>query len=293
METHRIFGDAFWNTMVAENPAKGNGFTYTKGLFTYNYDGHAMINHGGDVVGFHPMTAFFPDDNIAVVILSNDDNFKRFDILSAVADGLLGKKYKYPKQESNAENAHAKDVAIVIEPTVLESYTGNYELAPGYVVAITTEDGKLKYTQLWDDVTIINPPGKEVHHFAIDGVTLIFSGFTANKAAQLRIVTDNEDSVFMRLDKDPDLTLYDKYSGVFFCRSLNTSATFYTQKGILRYKLGTDAASYVASPPDGEDTFATTHGTVSFLKDEAGTIKGFTLNHQRALNMVFVKKKSE
>ena len=294
METHRVFGDAFWNTMVAENPAKGKGFTYTKGLFNFTYLTHTMINHGGDVVGFHPITAYFPDDKITVVILSNDDNFKRYDILGAATNLLLGEKYKYPKANTNAatqEGAVAE--TITVDAALLESYTGNYELAPGYVLAITTEEGKLKLTQMWNGVNLFVQPAKEEHHFAVEDVNLGFSDFALGKAAQLRVVTADEDSVYKRLDKDPDLTLYDKYAGTFFSKSLNAKITFFTENGILRYKLGSNTDSHVASPPDSEDLFSTSHGKVTFVKNEAGAIKGFTLNHDRALNMEFVKQKSE
>ena len=294
MESHRVFGDAFWNTMITENPAKGKGFTYTKGLFNFKYSGHTMINHGGDVVGFHPITAYFPDDKITVVILSNDNNFKRYDILGAATDLLLGEKYDYPKAEANvATKEVAVPETITVDPALLESYTGNYELAPGYVIAITTEEGKLKFNQLWDGVNLFFPPTKEAHHFAIDGAQISFIDFAAGKAANLRVVTDNEDSMYKRLYKDPDLTLYDKYTGEFFSKSLNSKITFFTEHGILRYRLGNNTNSDVANPPESEGVFSTGHGEVIFTKNETGAITGFTLNHERALNMEFVKQKSE
>lgn len=294
METHSVFGDAFWNSMTAENPAQGNGFVYTKGLFNFTYLKHAMINHGGDVVGFHPMTAYFPDDKITVVILSNDDNFKRYDILGAATTLLLGENYIYPKTKANAAiQREAVAETITIDPALLGSYNGNYELAPGYLLAITTEEGKLKLTQLWDGVNLFVPPAKGEHHFAVDGVDLFFNEFVANKAAQLRVVTADEESIYKRLDKDPDFPLYEKYAGTFFSKSLNAKITFFTENSILRYKLGNEAGSHVASPPDSEDLFSTSHGKVTFIKNETGAITGFILNHERALNMEFIKQKSE
>ena len=291
MESHRVFGDAFWNTMITENPATGKGFTYTKGLFNFTYLTHTMINHGGDVVGFHPMTAYFPDDKITVVIVSNDDDFKRYNILGAATTLLLGKKYKYPKAKANVTTQEvAIPETITIDAALLESYTGNYELAPGYVIGITNEEGKLKLTQMWDGVNLFFPPVKEAHHFAIEGATIIFGDFTTGKAATLRVVTASEDSIYKRLDKDPDLTLYDKYIGTFFSKSLNSKITFFTKNGILRYRLGNEADSHVASPPDSEGVFSTSHGEVIFTKNETGGITGFTLNHERALNMEFVKQ---
>lgn len=289
METHRKFGDTFWNIMIAESPAKSRGFTYTKGLFNFKYANHTMISHGGDVVGFHPITAYFPDEKIGVVILSNDDDFERYAILGAAADILLGDKYDYPKTESTKKEEDVVTENISIEPSVIESYTGNYELTPGYIMTIANDGGKLKLTQLWDETTVIVNPAKENHHFTISGIRLIFSDFVNGKATQLRIITGDEDSTYKRMSAEPDYTLYDKYAGTFYCKALNATMTFFTEKGILRYRFK-DNESYIASPPDSEDNFSTRHGNIRFTKNQAGNITGFILDHERVLNMVFLKQ---
>lgn len=289
MESHRVFGTTFWNTMLSENPAKGKNFTYTKGLFHFKYAGHNMINHGGDVVGFHPITAYFPKEKIAVVILGNDDDFERYAILGAAVDLLLGDQYDYPKAETSIVAKPDEAKPISIDPLLLESYTGNYELTPGYIITITHEDGKLRLTQLWDETSLFVAPSKEANHFEIAGVRLIFNDFSMGKAAQLRIVTSDEDSIYKRLDKDPDFTLYDQYVGSFYCKALKTSIRFFTEKGILRYKLE-NSQPYLASPPNSDGVFSTSHGKISFKKDALGNITGFLLNHERAMNMEFLKQ---
>ncbi|AWG26749.1 serine hydrolase domain-containing protein [Flavobacterium kingsejongi] len=290
MQTHHVFGDAFWKAMVAGNPAQGKGFVYTKGLFNLKYANHTMINHGGDVVGFHCITAYFPDDKIAIVVLSNDDDFERYPVLGAAVDLLLGDKYDYPKV-ANATDTVAKiqAEAVTIDPAIQESYVGNYELSSGYVIKITIEEGKLKMTQLWNKVGLLLQPAKEEHHFNVEDLSLIFSGFKLGKATELRIVGDGENSLFKRLDKDPDVTIYDKYTGSFYCKSLDSKITLFTENGILYYRMG-DKESYSASPPQAEDLFSTSHGKITFIKDEKGEFTAFTLSHPRAINMQFVKQ---
>lgn len=290
MESHRLFGDAFWNTMIAAHPATGNNFTYTKGLFNFKYAGRTMISHGGDVVGFHPLSAYFPDEKITAVLLSNDDDFKRYEILSAAVDLLLGDKYDYPKiEKSTPEKQDTLAEPVLLDPLLLESYVGNYELTAGYVIAISAEEGKLRLTQLWDDTSLFVPPSTEAHQFEITGLRLIFNAFSAGKALQLRIITSDEDSTYKRLDKDPDFTFYDKYTGTFYCKELKASIAFFTEKGILRYRLE-HSEPYIASPTESEDRFSTSHGKVSFKRNESGTITGFILDHQRAMGMEFLKQ---
>ncbi|UUC44084.1 serine hydrolase domain-containing protein [Flavobacterium cerinum] len=290
METHRTFGTAFWTTMLTENPAKGKGFLYTKGLFHFKYNNHMMISHGGDLIGFHPITAYFPDDKVAVVILANDDDFERYTILDATVSQLLGEKYTYPKTEMPTEaKKKVIEEVITVPPALLESYTGNYELRSGYIIAITNERDLLKLTQLWDNVTAFIQPAKEVHHFTIGDISLTFGDFTKDKAMQLQIITSDENSVYKRTDKEPDLTLYTKYTGQFYNKALNATIVFFTENGILRYKWN-DTISYIASPPESDDLFFTKHGKITFIKNETGTVTGFMLNHERALNMEFIKQ---
>ena len=62
MQTHRVFGDAFWKSMTEDDAYKNESLTYTKGLFIYPYRTKTMINHGGDVSGYHPFLGYFPED---------------------------------------------------------------------------------------------------------------------------------------------------------------------------------------------------------------------------------------
>ncbi|KAF7348644.1 Beta-lactamase domain-containing protein [Mycena venus] len=39
------------------------------------YCGHVMIEHGGDTLGFHSQITRFPDDNLGIAVLTNDDTF--------------------------------------------------------------------------------------------------------------------------------------------------------------------------------------------------------------------------
>ncbi|WP_116788108.1 serine hydrolase [Flavobacterium psychrotrophum] len=290
MESHRVFGPAFWNTMTAENPAQGKGFAYTKGLFNFKYAGRTMISHGGDVVGFHPITAYFPAEKIGVVILGNDDDFKRYEILGAAVDLLLGDTYDYPKVENSiTEKQNDEDKTITVSPSLLESYAGNYELTPGFTIAIVVENGTLRLTQLWDLTSVLVKPSNETHHFEIAGANLAFSNFEAGKATQLHIVTSEEDSVYNRMDKEPDFTLYDKYAGTFYCKALKATITFFTEKGILYYKLK-NSEPFIASPPDSEGAFSTSHGSILFKVEASGNVTGFLLNHERVLNMEFLKQ---
>ncbi|KAJ3516168.1 hypothetical protein NLJ89_g1292 [Agrocybe chaxingu] len=67
---------------------------YGAGQWRYSYQGHDIIEHGGSNPGYKTQVARFPDDNLAIITLSNDEHGGP--LLEAVkfriADELLGLK---------------------------------------------------------------------------------------------------------------------------------------------------------------------------------------------------------
>lgn len=69
-----LLSPASWHAMQAEvvlNDGLGSG--YGLGVFVGKLDGHRMIWHDGEVMGFTAGNYIFPDDKVAVVVLTNQD----------------------------------------------------------------------------------------------------------------------------------------------------------------------------------------------------------------------------
>ncbi|KAJ7160945.1 beta-lactamase/transpeptidase-like protein, partial [Mycena filopes] len=65
--------------------------TYGGGQYQSNYRGHDLIEHGGDVQGFHSMITRFPYEGAGVAILINDDLFYPREIIRyRLMDELFG-----------------------------------------------------------------------------------------------------------------------------------------------------------------------------------------------------------
>ena len=47
---------------------------YGAGQWRYSYQGHDIIEHGGHNPGYRTQVTRFPDDNLGIIILSNDEN---------------------------------------------------------------------------------------------------------------------------------------------------------------------------------------------------------------------------
>jgi len=72
MMDRRLLSPASYHAQQSDIPLKdGRASGYGLGVFVGSLDGHRMLQHGGEVSGFTSRNNVFPDDRVAVVVLSN------------------------------------------------------------------------------------------------------------------------------------------------------------------------------------------------------------------------------
>jgi len=106
---------------------------YACGLMVHTVNGHKVIEHGGGIEGFTTMLAYYPEDKLTVVVLSNFNGPAPPDIASKLAALAHGEKVVLLSER--------KEVAV--NPKLLDGYVGNYELAPKFILTVTREGDKL------------------------------------------------------------------------------------------------------------------------------------------------------
>jgi CubicO group peptidase (beta-lactamase class C family) len=74
MVGQRILKPASYKEMQTENLLKdGSGTQYGLGIAVKNISGHRALEHGGEVSGFAAENLVFPDEGVAVAVLTNQD----------------------------------------------------------------------------------------------------------------------------------------------------------------------------------------------------------------------------
>ncbi len=106
---------------------------YAFGLTVATQDGHKRIEHNGGIEGFNTVLAYYPDDKLTVVVLSNINGSAPDQMYSKLAAVAFGAQVTLPSER--------KDVTVA--PTILEQYVGTYELAPKINMMITLANGQL------------------------------------------------------------------------------------------------------------------------------------------------------
>jgi CubicO group peptidase (beta-lactamase class C family) len=148
--------------------------SYGMGFFLTSYRGHYLVHHGGNIDGFSALVTFMPQENIGMVILTNQNGSVVPTVLSYnVYDRLLGldqigwtKRIKDQQEKAKAATEETKKKGYTSQRTGthpahdLAEYAGEYE-HPAYGVAkVGIENGKLSFT--------FNGLGGPLNHFHYD-----------------------------------------------------------------------------------------------------------------------------
>jgi CubicO group peptidase (beta-lactamase class C family) len=176
----------------APSPDKELGdLSYGMGFFVTSYRGHKFVHHGGNIDGFSALVAFLPQDNIGLVILTNQNASALPAVVAYnVWDRLLGMdqvdwtaRIKQQRALTKASEQEAKQKGYTTQRTGthpshdLPEYAGEYE-HPGYgIVKIEYASGALKldYHGLGGVLThfhydVFEVPKDDLNHFSEEKV---------------------------------------------------------------------------------------------------------------------------
>jgi len=143
----------------APSPDKELGdLAYGMGFFVTTYRGHKFVHHGGNIDGFSALVAFLPQENIGLVILTNQNASPLPAVVAYnVWDRLLGldqidwtARVKQQRAMTKSSEQEAKQKGYTTQRTgthpshELAEYAAEYE-HPGYgIVKIDYANGALK-----------------------------------------------------------------------------------------------------------------------------------------------------
>ena len=92
---------------------------------------HKQVGHGGGIPGFASYIARFPEDDAAVIVLSNNIASNAQAVAAALAGTLFGEKVVLPGERK----------PISLQSAVLNRYVGTYQVGP-LLIAFTNENGR-------------------------------------------------------------------------------------------------------------------------------------------------------
>lgn len=111
-------------------PGKGN---YGYGWYVEKQFESRVIGHSGWLDGFHSYFIRIPDKRVSVIVLSNLDSTPARTIASALAAIAVGDRH----------NALKERHTVRVNAQAFGAYVGDYEVAPNFIISISSEGGKL------------------------------------------------------------------------------------------------------------------------------------------------------
>ncbi|HEX2827573.1 MAG TPA: serine hydrolase [Burkholderiales bacterium] len=106
---------------------------YASGWFVGQQQGHRMIWHNGGIGGFSSHLAYFPAEQVTVVVLSNHATGDADAVARGLASITLGEPWALPRRRE----------PIAVAPELIEQYVGTYRFPGGQTVSVTLSQGRL------------------------------------------------------------------------------------------------------------------------------------------------------
>ncbi|KAJ7182523.1 beta-lactamase/transpeptidase-like protein [Mycena crocata] len=172
--------------------------TYGGGQYRSNYCGHDLIEHGGDLQGFHSMFTRFPFEGAAVAVLSNDDLYIPREIIRyRIMDELFGLE---PVDWTTRYKQLATGTALVRASMVSTPRSANAKPPTGGLSSLVGKYGNPGYTEV-ELCQILPPPSSATDGCAAVGKTLnsTFASFIDPSVPTLVFTWDRVASEYVKL----------------------------------------------------------------------------------------------
>ena len=273
-------------------PAKlNNGETFggALGQFVNEHNGLNQIQHGGADAGYRAYVGRFPDQDFAVIVLSNHARFNPPRTALSVADLYLNPMYEASPEASQADQPTFKKT----DTNTLESYTNDYwSMNGGFGVKVYVKNDTLIMARDGrpDKLGMIEKDEFQVIS-ARNSVLLKFSTKGKQQALQVKI-GDGEPIHFTpyKPTKYP-LSNTNDYIGKYYSEELETFYDIVLEKGQLVAKHQRN--DNMTLRPIMHDVFSMNQwffDNIAFERDSNGKITGFRVDNGRVKNLLFTKE---
>ena len=164
--------------------SSGELLPYSYGLFIGKYKNVKRLSHSGGTTGFASYMTLFPEYDLGIAIMTNNEKIDVQGIALQITDSILSDYIK--------ADVPVKRMAVKLREQQLEKWAGSYRMADQDLVKVIFSGGKLliKFAESPD----IQLPPESAGNFYIKeaNVQMKFIEGTAYKAARLNIIEGKE-----------------------------------------------------------------------------------------------------
>lgn len=286
---NNLGNDSFLNKMLTKGIlSNGESIDYALGLSHGTYKNHKTIAHGGAWGGFRANYLQFPEEDLAIAIMSNLGNVNAGQKAEQIADLILKDKFDKKVEESEKESPKIEIPKTIFSLTQL---VGDYEIQPGFIASFTIKNDSLNVFQNWNKSTynIIKISGNTFQISGNEDLSFSFSNLKDGFTQTLTVLQGARETIAPR-KKEVDtsgISLND-YTGSFFSKELDVTYDFEIENEVLVVSIGGKQGPKDCTISE-IDQFTMEFGLIRFQRTD-GQISGFELDSGRVKNLKFNKK---
>jgi CubicO group peptidase (beta-lactamase class C family) len=267
----RIFNK--YNTL--EN---GDTINYTYGFYVRNRRGLKVVEHQGGVPGFTNNLAIYPDENLVIIVMLNNQSIGSIAMTNAIAGLLLSEKFAPIEPEKPR-------VEIALATEKAEPFKGAYRFEDGMEMTFAIEDDEF-WILLPGDTKFRLYPYSETHFFIKEiEVTVSFIPENDGEVNQMIWKQHGRDNYASRVVETEPLSMEQLalFAGDYYQPYLETEYPVLLEDNRLKIMMPSSIKRYlgfesVQLSHIRDDLFATDFlGMMEFTRDENGQVNGFTL----------------
>ena len=276
------------NTLAILN--NGESFGGALGQFVGKYKGLNEIQHGGADAGYRTYLTRYPDEDFAVIVFSNAAEFNSGGMAHQIVDIYLQDKIEVePEEEDSEEKVESEDIEV--DSDILNTYVGQFELQPGFVITISQEDGQLSGQATGQPTFPLTPLSDT--EFKVEGVEAKIE-FVPHEGIDIELIRLHQGGQIMDAPRikafEPTSIDLSQFTGSFYSEELATTYHFVLQDDQLMAKH--IRLNDFPLNPVKEDIFngqVWFFGQVEFVRDSDNKITGCKVSSGRVRNLHFAK----
>jgi len=271
---------------------KGDTISYAMGQDIGKYKGLKIITHGGADAGYRSFLVRFPDQKFSVNVLSNLASFDPGGMSFKIAGIYLKDKLvsDEPKKEGAESLKPAEVIEVKIDPEILKSYSGQYEMQPGMLATVTLENNNLFITAPGLPKTPMTAVASNEFEIKVVSARVAFLS-DSNKISKIKVNMGGQEHIAMRVpDFDPSKINLSDYTGDYYSDELSTSYSMVVESGkLIARHFRTGDVTLIPSRADQFSGNQWYFGNIAFVRDPNGKVTGCIVSGFRVRNLKFVK----
>lgn len=255
----------------------GDTILYTYGFFVRDHKGVKMVEHSGGVPGFRNQFMMFPDEELLVIVMFNNESVNTRRLSIEIADLMMAGKL--------IEEAPLESVEVELDRELVKNYEGSYRMPDGMELAF-------KYEQ---DTFWLSLPGDERFQLFAESETKFFLKAFDAQCTFMRAGDNNVNEMIwhqggndysaLRVEEREPLTKDQlaSYAGKYFHKELNAKYPVTFKDGKLTMQTPDTFKKYLnfdsveISHIKGDRFLTDRLGMLEFTRDPSGRINGFVL----------------